>query len=206
LEEGLVGKKYFDGLPKGLRRAIVKDENMSLLTTVADYEDAAIRYHCKFLQYQTFFERPLKSPNPKKPTNQQWQQRFAKDSNAMDTTPGCICAWGALSEDQMAQLHKEGKCFRCKRQGHIGRNCPNQNSQIHATDTNTVSKGATSCQDATNTSTASSGTTNTQTPLHSIKKITALELVKLVREMDQGEKDKVIQYVFMNEDFAYALT
>jgi hypothetical protein len=30
----------------------------------------------------------------------------------------------------------------------------------------------------------------------------AQELVKLVREMDQGEKDKVIQDIFMNKDFA----
>jgi hypothetical protein len=76
---------------------------MNLITTVADYEDTAIRYHRKFLQYQTFFERPLK--NPKKPTQQQWQQCFAKDNNAMDTTPGHIRARAALSEDEMAQLH-----------------------------------------------------------------------------------------------------
>jgi hypothetical protein len=50
LDERLVGWRYFDGLPEGLQRAIVKDENMSLLISVADYEDAAIRYHCKFLQ------------------------------------------------------------------------------------------------------------------------------------------------------------
>jgi hypothetical protein len=194
LDERLVGKKYFEGLPEGLRRAIVKDKNMNLLTTVADYKDTAIRYHCKFLQYQTFFERPSK--NPKKPTQQQWQQCFAKDNNAMDTTPGHIRARAALSENEMAQLRREGKCFKCKRQGHIGCNCPNQNSQIRATDTNTAS------QDATNTSIASSGTSNTIIPLHSIKKINAQELVELVREMDQGEKDKVIQDIFMNEDFA----
>jgi hypothetical protein len=35
-----VGRKYFDGLPEGLRWAIVKDENMGLLISVADYEDA----------------------------------------------------------------------------------------------------------------------------------------------------------------------
>jgi hypothetical protein len=57
LDERLVGQKYFDGLPEGLCRAIVKDENMSLLISVADYEDAAIRYHHKFLQIQAFFER-----------------------------------------------------------------------------------------------------------------------------------------------------
>jgi hypothetical protein len=197
LDERLVGKKYFEGLPEGLRRAIVKDENMNLLTTVADYEDTAIRYHCKFLQYQTFFERPSK--NPKKPTQQQWQQCFAKDNSAMDTTPGHIPARAALSEDEIAQLRREGKCFKCKRQGHIGRNCPNQNSQIHTTDTNKTS--ATS-QDSTNTSNASNGTSDNIIPSHSIKKINAQELVELVRSMDQGEKDKVIQDVFMNEDFA----
>jgi hypothetical protein len=193
LDERLVGKKYFEGLPEGLRRAIVKDENMNLLTTVADYEDAAIRYHRKFLQYQAFFERPSK--NPKKPTQQQWQQRFAKDNNAMDTTPGHIRARAALSDDEVAQLRKEGKCFKCRRQGHIGRNCPNQNSQIRATDTNKTSDTS---QNATNTSTASSGVPNEP----SIRKINAQELVELVRGMDQGEKDKVIQDIFMNEDFA----
>jgi hypothetical protein len=64
LDERLVGRKYFNGLPEGLRRAIVKDENMSLLISVADYEDAAIRYHRKFLQVQAFFNKNGKSRNP----------------------------------------------------------------------------------------------------------------------------------------------
>jgi hypothetical protein len=34
----------------------------------------------------------------------------------------------------------------------------------------------------------------------------AQELVNLVQDMDQGEKDKVIQDIFMQEDFAAALT
>jgi hypothetical protein len=56
----------------------------------------------------------------------------------------------------------------------------------------------------TNTSTASSGIS---IPPESIRKaITAQELVDLVQEMDQGEKDKVIQDIFMQEDFAAALT
>jgi hypothetical protein len=71
LDERLVGRKYFNGLPEGLCRAIVKDENMGLLISVADYEDAAIRYHHKFLQVQAFFDKSRKS---RKPTCQQWQQ------------------------------------------------------------------------------------------------------------------------------------
>jgi hypothetical protein len=196
LEERLVGRKYFDGLPEGLRRAIVKDENMGLLISVADYEDAAIRYHRKFLQVQAFFDKSGKS---KKPTRQQWQQRFVKDPNAMDLTPGRTRARAALTDDEMTKLRQEGKCFKCKRQGHIGRNCPNQNSQIRAT-----SGGGTQTHLATNTSIASSGVTIPSTSIR--KAITAQELVDLVRDMDQGEKDKVIQDIFMQEDFAAALT
>jgi hypothetical protein len=196
LEERLVGRKYFDGLPEGLRRAIVKDENMGLLISVADYEDAAIRYHRKFLQVQAFFDKSGKS---RKPTRQQWQQRFVKDPNAMDLTPGRTRARAALTDDEMNKLRQEGKCFKCKRQGHIGRNCPNQNSQIRAT-----SSGGPQTHLATNTSTASSGVTISPASIR--KAITAQELVDLVRDMDQGEKDKVIQDIFMQEDFAAALT
>jgi hypothetical protein len=196
LEERLVGRKYFDGLPEGLRRAIVKDENMSLLISVADYEDAAIRYHRKFLQVQAFFDKSGKS---KKPTRQQWQQRFVKDPNAMDLTPGRTRVRAALTDDEMNKLRQEGKCFKCKRQGHIGRNCPNQNSQIRATNS-----GGPQTHPATNTSTASSGAITS--PISIRKAITAQELVDLVRDMDQGEKDKVIQDIFMQEDFAAALT
>jgi hypothetical protein len=176
---------------------------MSLLISVADYEDAAIRYHHKFLQVQAFFNKSGKS---KKPTCQQWQQRFAKDPNAMDLTPGHTHARAALTDDELVKLHQEGKCFKCKHQGHIGRNCPNQNAQIHATNTSNASGGAPqiSTSSATNTSNASSGAS---IPLTSIRKaITVQELVDLVRDMDQGEKDKVIQDIFMQEDFTAALT
>jgi hypothetical protein len=203
LEERLVGWKYFNGLPEGLHRAIIKDKNMGLLISVADYKDAAIRYHRKFLQIQAFFDKSGKS---RKPTKQQWQQRFVKDPNAMDLTPGRTCARAALTDDEITRLRQEGKCFKCKRQGHIGRNCPNQNSQVRATNTSNASSGAsqTPGPSATNTSNARSGTS---APLTSVRKaITAQELVELVQDMDQGEKDKVIQDIFMQEDFAAALT
>jgi hypothetical protein len=95
----------------------------------------------------------------------------------MDLTPGHTRARAALTDDEMNKLRQEGKCFKCKRQGHIGCNCPNQNSQIRAT--NTSSGGPqTHPIPATNTSTASSGAS---IPLASIRKaITAQELVDLV--------------------------
>jgi hypothetical protein len=170
LDKRLVGRKYFDRLPEGLRRAIVKDENMSLLVSVTDYKDAAISYHCKFLQVQAFFDKSGKS---KKPTCQQWQQRFAKDPNAMDLTPGRTRAKATLTDNEMNKLRQKGKCFKCKRQRHIGRNYPNQNSQICA-----INNDKPQTHPATNTSTASSGIS---IPLTSIRKaITVQELVDLV--------------------------
>jgi hypothetical protein len=174
---------------------------MTLLVSVANYEDTAIRYHHKYLQIQAFFN---KSKGPRKPTRQQWQQHFAKDPNAMDLTPGHMHARNALTDNEIARLHQEGKCFKCKHQGHIGHNCPNQNSQARTTNTSTASSGPTN---ATNTSTASSSPSNAPNPSASIRKtITAQEQVELVWDMDQGEKDKVIQDIFMQEDLATALT
>jgi hypothetical protein len=38
----------------------------------------------------------------------------------MDLTPGHTRARAALTDDELARLCQEGKCFKCKRQGHIG--------------------------------------------------------------------------------------
>jgi hypothetical protein len=197
LNERLVGRKYFDGLPEGLRQAIVADTNMNLLVTTADYIDAAIRFHRKYLQWQSFFDQ---SNQNKKPTKQQWQQRFAKDPNAMDLTPGLTCARAAISDEELAKLRQEGKCFKCRCQGHIGHNCPNKNPQIPTTNTSIASSGPSNTTSTTNV--ADNTPKATSPSSSSIRKITAQELVRLVREMEQEEKDKVIQDVFMNEDFA----
>jgi hypothetical protein len=115
----------------------------------------------------------------------------------MDLTPGLTRARAAISDEEMAKLRQEGKCFKCRCQGHIGRNCPNKNPQIHATNTSTASSGPSNTTSATNVADNTPKMTSS-----SIRKITAQELVGLVCEMEQEEKDKVIQDVFMNEDFA----
>ena len=33
---------------------------------------------------------------------------------------------GRLSEEEKAKLLKEGRCFRCKKMGHLSRNCPDK--------------------------------------------------------------------------------
>ena len=113
---------------------------------------------------------------------QQWQQKFAKDPNAMDLTPGCTCARAALTKEEQVTLQKEGHCFNCKKQGHIGRNCPLKAGGLKAWSGKTTEEA-----DQTQSS---------------IKRLTADELINIIRGMDKGEKDKMIQEVFMKEDFA----
>ena len=58
----------------------------------------------------------LRSIEPPKP-----QKR--KDPNAMEVD---TIKTGRLSEEEKAKLLKEGRCFRCKKMGHLSRNCPDK--------------------------------------------------------------------------------
>ena len=103
----------------------------------------------------------------------------------MDLTPGCTRARVALTDNERATLRQEGKCFKCRKKGHMSRDCPDRPSQVRSSQTKEESPAGEAPE--------------TKDP--EIKRITAQELVNLVRDMDQGEKDKVIQEVFMKEDF-----
>ena len=115
----------------------------------------------------------------------------------MDTSGGRTHAFAALTEDERAKLQKEGRCFRCKRQGHLSRNCPDKLKDAKARATG---------EEETTINAASSSSQTPSPNTQKSTKINAKELVELVRNMDQDEKDKVIQDVFMQEDFSAALT
>ena len=99
----------------------------------------------------------------------------------MDLTPGRTCARAALTDDERATLRQEGKCFKCCKKGHMSRDCPDRASQARSGTTKEEPKEETKEEDA------------------QIKQVTAEELVHLVWNMSQEEKDKVIQDVFMKD-------
>jgi hypothetical protein len=45
----------------------------------------------------------------------------------MDTSAG-----KATTEEQKVKLHLEGRCFECKKQGHIARNCPTKKTKARS--------------------------------------------------------------------------
>ena len=159
--------------------------------SLTSLNEGAIRHHRKFLMFQAYFGNPSGNKNnpPRRPSKQQWQQGFAKDPNAMDTSLGRSRARAALTEDERSRLMKEGRCFNCKNTGHRSRECPDKKSrtQIRTGETNEDPKDKEETTSAVKASVA--------------KTLSAKEVIELVRSMEEGEKEKVIKECFM-KDFA----
>ena len=179
-QTGMICRRYF----QGLQESMIAFKPTRHYQNLDDWIEGAIRQHSKYLTYQSYFGG-WKNFNPKGPnqwpTRQQWQQGFARNSNAMDITPGRTRAQAALTDDERATLRQEGKCFKCRKKGHMSWDCPDRTSQVCSGTTKEEPKEEDKEEEA------------------HIKQVTAEELVHLVRNMSQEEKDKVIQDVFMKD-------
>ena len=107
-QTGMICRKFFQGLPQGLQESMIAFEPTRHYQTLEDWIEGAVWQHSKYLTYQSYFGG-RKNFNPKGPTNQcptkqQWQQGFARNQNAMDTTPGRTRAQAALTDDERATL------------------------------------------------------------------------------------------------------
>ena len=72
----------------------------------------------------------LDNQSPKKKTWFNQNQNKEKDPNAMDigtATSNGTALIGALTEEMWAALMKIGACFRCRKMGHMSRDCPLKN-------------------------------------------------------------------------------
>jgi Zinc knuckle len=77
-------------------------------------------------------------------TRNQWQHHFgqrrqgggssSRNPNTMDID--AISTQNPLSEKEKRRLMAEGRCFFCKQQGHMSRNCPKKPSRSNAAPTN----------------------------------------------------------------------
>ena len=81
-------------------------------THFSNWVEGAIRQHKKYQWWQNIFGGQKNQPQKpfrqtQRPSQQQWQQKFAKDLNAMDLTPGCTCARAALTEEEQVTLEKK---------------------------------------------------------------------------------------------------
>ena len=88
---------------------------------------------------------------------------------------------------------KAGKCFTCKKQGHLSRDCPQRPPQCPRTNTHagTSSQIKDVNSDDEELAKVRSGK----------KKPSASEIMDILREADDDVKDSIIQEFFMKEDF-----
>jgi hypothetical protein len=106
----------------------------------------------------------------------------------MDTSADRIRA-RQITTDERQELMKAGKCFTCKKQGHLSRDCPQKVPYVPR---------------------ARAAQTNEAAPEKEVPavrvgktKYTADEIIEIMQNAEEGDKDEVIQKVFMrNQDFS----
>ena len=133
-----------------------------------------------------------KKPQTPEQRRAAWNNKRSNNSDAMDTMPGCARV-RRIDTDERAELMKAGKCFTCKKQGHLSRDCPQkppQRPRINAR-ANTSSHIEEVLSEDKEPAKVRSGKKN-----HSASKI-----MDILREADEEAKDSIIQEFFMKEDF-----
>ena len=98
-----------------------------------------------------------------------------------------------LTPEERAQLAKEGRCFCCRLQGHMARDCPknsNRNFSSNARETTTENK-----------TTNSSKTSPTTNPTNSTKLTRAQQIRALEEAMEDEERATYLDSRDMGADF-----
>ena len=99
-----------------------------------------------------------------------------------------------LTPEERAQLAKEGRCFRCRLQGHMARDCPknsNRNFNTNACETTTDDKNT---KPPSTTPTTTSTTTST--------KLTRAQQIRALEEsMEEEERAMYLDARDMGSDF-----
>ena len=185
---------FVDGLPNSLAINVAKFNNPR---TFNDWKRGAVEHHTTYLWIKSRFHKKSEA----RPTQDQWKKAFTKKGDdAMDTTPGWVKARATntrppLSDDKREKLRKEGRCFRCKKQGHLSRYCPEKPSQARGSPPEDDSDGETI------QATTSKPQPKQTNPFLVKKKTTAQDIIRLITDAEDDVKDTIIQEVFMKQDF-----
>jgi hypothetical protein len=158
---------------------------------------AAQKYQQKYLLIQANLgDRRSKDPakGQKNRSKEQWQQALQpkpKDPNTMEIDR---VRARLITTDERTELMKAGKCFTCRKQGHLSRNCPqclsHPRTNVHAS-TSQVKVEDNDEEEDTPKTKARVGKT----------KYSADEIIEIMRNTEDNDKDEVIQKVFMASDF-----
>ena len=197
LQDQMVLDRFGSGLNPGLFTAIINNTNPR---TWLDWTRAAQKYQQKYLLIRLALGMNTGNSSPKnhkKPqTPEQWKAAWnnkkGSDPNAMDTTPGQTRA-RKIDADERTELMKAGKCFTCKKQGHLSRDCPQRPPQHPCT--NARASMSSQIEDVNSDDEEPAKVRSRK------KKHSASEIMDILREADEEAKDSIIQEFCMKEDF-----
>jgi len=138
------------GLPVPLTNACIDLDGPE---SFEQWRNSTQRQHRAWLKKQAIhcdYSKPS-APKPQTPNQGQWQglwnnrggrgaqapcpQLQRRDPNMMDTSAG-----KATTEEQKAKFRQEGRCYECKRQGHMARNCPSKKPKARGAELMDMSK------------------------------------------------------------------
>jgi hypothetical protein len=196
LNSSLVLNRFGSKLIPGLYAAIINGPDEPVTWT--DWVRAAQKYQQKYLLVQANLG-DCRSKDPakggqKNHSKEQWQQALRpkpRDPNAMEIDR---VRARQITTDERAELMKAGKCFTCCKQGHLSRDCPQCSSRP--------------CTNArASTSQVKIEDDNKEEDIPETKarvgktKYSADEIIEIMRNAEDDDKDEVIQKVFMASDF-----
>ena len=117
--------QFWCGLNTGLLKAIVQHVH-PCPCMLREWFDAAHEQHDIWNKLKAAIE-DAKSTGP--PTLPQCNTTYARPLNAMDVDAVHV---DALAVEEKERLAKEGRCFKCKKQGHISHKCPEREENKNA--------------------------------------------------------------------------
>jgi hypothetical protein len=196
LNSSLVLDRFSSKLIPGLYTTIINGPDEPVTWT--DWVRAAQKYQQKYLLVQANLgDQWSKDPakGQKNRSKEQWQQALRpkpKDPNAMEIDH---VRARQITTDERTKLMKAGKCFTCHKQGHLSRNCPQRSSRPRtnacaSTSQIKIEDDDNEEEDAPKTK-ARVGKT----------KYSADEIIEIMRNAGDDDKDEVIQKVFMASHF-----
>ena len=137
-------------------------------------------------------QKSCKKPQTPEQWKAAWNNKKSNDSDAMDTTPGRTRA-RKIDADEQTELMRTGKCFTCKKQGHLSCDCPQRPPQ--RPHTNACAGTSAQIEDVNSDDEEPAKVRSGK------KKYSASEIIDILKEADEEAKDSIIQEFFMKEDF-----
>jgi hypothetical protein len=191
----LVLDRFGSKLIPGLYATIINGPDKPVTWT--DWVRAAQKYQQKYLLVQANLgDRRSKDPakGQKNHSKEQWQQALRpkpRDPNVMEIDR---VRARQITTDERAELMKAGKCFTCRKQGHLSRDCSQRSSRLR------TNVHASTSQVKVEDDNEEEDTPKTKARVGKTKYL-ADEIIEIMGNAEDDDKDEVIQKVFMASDF-----